>query len=233
MAVSTITSSKATVDKSDPITRCNCTVSAIAISLDSVSSYQLDEYTIKKVDASANAVIITPASGETIEGEATYTLSLQGDYVTLSPNGDGWGIVDESVTVNENIDVMASAMSGDILIQVTPETTGSSAAAVSAAIAGAGEKYTREVIVKLVNSGGDVHTWFNGTLAIAGSETTVGDGTADTAEETVTLVNGVGTCALEYIGVWAEADDATVTVTGGKILGYSIADATSVDTLIA
>lgn len=126
-----------------------------------------------------------------------------------------------------------SAMSGDIAVRVTPATLGSSAAAVTAAIAGAAEKFTRNVLVELVNAAGTVHAWFNGTLAVAGSETTAGDGTADTSEETVTMVNGVGTCTLEYIGAWAAADTATVTVTGGTILGYTVANKTSVDTLIA
>lgn len=129
--------------------------------------------------------------------------------------------------------IMASAMSGDIALRITPATLGSSAAAVAAAIAGDAEKFTRDVLVELVNTAGTVHTWFNGSLAVAGSETTAGDGTADTSEETVTMVDGVGTCTLEYIGVWAAADTATVTVTGGTILGYTVANKTSVDTLIA
>lgn len=127
----------------------------------------------------------------------------------------------------------SSAMSGDIALRITPATTGSSAAAVTAAIAGAAEKFSRDVLVELVNTSGVVHEWFNGDLAIAGSETTAGDGTADTAEETVTLVNGIGTCSLEYIGAWAAADVATVTVTGGTILGYTVENGTSVDTLVA
>ncbi len=129
--------------------------------------------------------------------------------------------------------LMASAMSGDIALRITPATLGSSAAAVTAAIAGDDEKYARDVLVELVNTAGDVHTWFNGSLAIAGSESIAGDGTADTAEETVDLVDGVGTCTLEYIGAWAAADTATVTVTGGTILGYTVTNATSVDTLVA
>lgn len=129
--------------------------------------------------------------------------------------------------------IMSSAMSGDMVLRLTPATLGSSAAVVAAAIAGAAEKFTRDVLVELVNAAGVVHEWFNGDLAIAGSETTAGDGTADTAEETVTLVNGAGTCSLEYIGAWAAADVATVTVTGGTILGYTVENGTSVDTLVA
>jgi hypothetical protein len=125
------------------------------------------------------------------------------------------------------------AMSGDLVLVVTPATLGSSAVAVTAAIGGAEGKFTRNVTVTLKTAGGDTHSWFNGTFSVAGSEVTAGNGTCATSAATVTLVNGVGTCTLEYIGTWALGDTATVTVTGGTKLGYSITNKTSVDTLIA
>lgn len=132
----------------------------------------------------------------------------------------------------EVINIMNAAMSGDIALMVTPATLGSSAADVNAAILADGQ-FDREVEVKLVDSNGNVHTWFNGELSIAGTEVTAGDGTAGTTAATVTMVNGVGTCVQRYIGTWAAADTATVTVTGGTLLGYTVANDTSVDTLVA
>lgn len=132
---------------------------------------------------------------------------------------------------NEQALRMASALSGDMALRVSPSTTASLATVVVAAIAGDDEKYVRTVTVELVDSDGNVHTWFNGSFAVAGSEVTAGDGTADTAAATVQLAAGVGTCELEYVGTWAAEDTATITVTGGTLLGFSIADATSVDTL--
>jgi hypothetical protein len=112
------------------------------------------------------------------------------------------------------------AMSGDIALRVTPATLASSAAAVNAAIAGAAGKFTREVKIELVTADGDVHKWFNGSLSVAGSETTAGDGTADPSAATVALVDGVGTCVFEYIGAWSggtkqkETATAVATITG-------------------
>lgn len=51
------------------------------------------KYTIKKIDASANAVTLDPFSSETIDGSATYTLSSQYDSVTVVCNGTNWFII--------------------------------------------------------------------------------------------------------------------------------------------
>ena len=134
--------------------------------------------------------------------------------------------------VSDTTDALSAAAIGDMVIVATPATLGSSAAAVNAAIAADGQ-FDRTVVVTLETAAGAIHNWFNGTFAIAGSEVTAGDGTADTTALTVTVVNGVGTCVLRYIGAWAAADTATLTVTGDTIFGAVVANATSVDTLIA
>lgn len=114
------------------------------------------------------------------------------------------------------------ALAGDIALRVSPATTNESAAEITAAIASAAGKYTRDVKVELVDSHGDVMSWYTGELSVAGSEVTAGSGTADTSAATVALVDGVGNCVLEYIGAWsagvAQVETATVvgtiTVTG-------------------
>lgn len=124
-------------------------------------------------------------------------------------------------------------MGGDVTLAISPATLGSSAAAVATAIAGDG--FTRDVEVTLENAAGDRMTWFNGSFAIAASETTAGDGTAAISGggSTVSFVEGKATVTLEYTGTWAAADTATLTVTGKDILGYSTSNVTSVDTLVA
>ncbi len=49
----------------------------------------------------------------------------------------------------------------------------------------------------------------------------------------VTLAGGVGTITLDYTGTWASGDTETLTITGGTVLGYTVANKTSVDTLVA
>ena len=131
--------------------------------------------------------------------------------------------------------VMEKGINGDMVLEVTPAILGSSAAAVTTAIASEALKFVRPVTVKLKTATEEVCTFLNGTFAIAVAEVTGGTGTAALAGSVsaITLVNGVGTVNIEYIGVWASGDTQTFTVTGGEKMGYTIADKTSVDTLIA
>jgi hypothetical protein len=109
---------------------------------------------------------------------------------------------------------------------------GSSAAAVNAAIAGAG--FTRTVTVTMRNTADSAtHTWFNGQFPIVLTNTGAGTTQTTNGETFVTLIDGVGTVDIQYFGAWVATNTATVTITGGKQLGYTLANKTSVDTLIA
>lgn len=122
-------------------------------------------------------------------------------------------------------------LSGDLVLAVTPATLGSSAAAVTTAISGAG--FFRTVTIKLVTAANETHDWFSGTFAITIADTATGTAAIVGGGSTATFVNGVATVVIQYTGTWASTNTATFTVTGGTKLGYTIADKTSVDTLIA
>lgn len=127
------------------------------------------------------------------------------------------------------------ALSGDIVLVLTPATPGSSAAAVAAAIAGASGKFVRTVKFELKDAAGNIHAWFNGTFTISIAETTAGDGVAAIAGSatTVALTEGVGSIDIEYTGTWAAADTSTLTTTQRDVVGVTIAAKTSKDTLVA
>jgi hypothetical protein len=125
------------------------------------------------------------------------------------------------------------ALSGDLVLSVSPATLGSSAAAVNAAIGGAAAKFTRTVVIELQAANGDVHTWFDGTFAIAATKSSSGTVAIAGGISVATLVNGRAVVTLEYTGTWASADTQTLTVTGGTKLGYTVSNKTSVDTLVA
>jgi hypothetical protein len=127
----------------------------------------------------------------------------------------------------------ALAMSGDMALACTPATTGSSAAAVAAAIAGAAEKFTRTVTVTLKTAAGETHTWFTGTRALTIADDAAGAAAIADEADTVAFVAGVGTVVVEYTGTWVTGKISTLTVTGSTLLGHTIANATSVDTLVA
>lgn len=67
---------------------CDATLSALNITLNSASENGLT-FTIKKMDASVNAVTITPTAG-TIEGSANYILNAQYKYVTVVLYNGNW-----------------------------------------------------------------------------------------------------------------------------------------------
>lgn len=127
------------------------------------------------------------------------------------------------------------ALSGDIVLTLTPATLGSSAAKIAPAIAGDAEKFVRTVKFELKDAAGNIHTWFNGDIALTIAEVTAGDGVAAIADSAtkVTLVEGVGSIDIEYTGTWAAADTSTLTTTQRDIAGVTITAKTSVDTVVA
>ena len=139
-------------------------------------------------------------------------------------------------TPNEFYDYLIGverAMAGEIALVVSPATLGNSAADINAAIV-TDDKFVRQVKVELKASAeGAVHQWFTGSFSAAVAKT--GDGTVAIADEgdSVELENGVGYVDIEYTGTWAAADTCTLTITGGTVMGYSVSNKTSVDTLVA
>jgi hypothetical protein len=76
---------------------CDATGGAFAITLPAAGSLANGEarlIIIKKKDVSANAVAVTRAGSDTIDGATTYSLAAQYDAVTLvdDADGDAWNI---------------------------------------------------------------------------------------------------------------------------------------------
>ncbi len=68
---------------------CNATTGAFTVTLPSANASVGQIYTIKKIDSSANAVTISRAGSDTIEGATTYALATQYKFVTLVSGGSG------------------------------------------------------------------------------------------------------------------------------------------------
>jgi hypothetical protein len=66
------------------------TVGAFAVTLPTAVGISGRIYVIKKVDASANAVTVTPTGAETIDGAANYPLNAQWQVVRVVSNGANW-----------------------------------------------------------------------------------------------------------------------------------------------
>lgn len=66
---------------------------AVTITLPGAGPTEGRTMTVKKIDASANAVTIDGAGSETIDGAATKSLATQYKAYTLLSNGTAWSII--------------------------------------------------------------------------------------------------------------------------------------------
>lgn len=124
---------------------------------------------------------------------------------------------------SDDVDMMAKALSGDIAWTVAPATT--TKAATSAA-------WTRDVVVRLTDSAGNVHRWFNKAISsgVSVADTSTA-GTASVASTTLTIVNGEATVTVSgAAAAWLATETDTLTVASATILGVTIAAKTSVET---
>ena len=72
----------------------NATSGAVTITLPTAVNNNAS-FIIKKTDSSANVVTIDGASSETIDGDLTYKLNDQYNYVEIVSNGTNWVVTNE------------------------------------------------------------------------------------------------------------------------------------------
>ena len=82
-----------TILTSDQIVTGDATSAAFTITLPTAVSKDGQTFTIKKIDASANAVTVGTTSSQTIDGSTTYSLPTRYKYVTVVSDGANWIIV--------------------------------------------------------------------------------------------------------------------------------------------
>jgi len=82
-----------TVTASDSIIYADATSAGFIVTLPTAVGITGRQYTIKKIDSTANAVTVDPTGAETIDGAATYSLGTQWKYLTVVSNGANWGII--------------------------------------------------------------------------------------------------------------------------------------------
>jgi hypothetical protein len=78
----------ATLSVHDEVCLCDATAAPIAVTLPHVVSGKYRKYTVKKVDASANAVAVI--STATIDGAGSAVLASQWEYCTVVSDGSAW-----------------------------------------------------------------------------------------------------------------------------------------------
>lgn len=116
---------------------------AITVTLPAAATARYTIITVKKIDASANAVILDGDGAETIDGAATYTLSNQYDVATVWSSGTAWIVVsnNRSGADDHTIYLLASGarnLTGDLAVTAgkTIDGVDISAHAAGTAVAG-------------------------------------------------------------------------------------------------
>ena len=135
-AAYTLTSSDSEVDVT-------CSSANITITLPTVLSTRPGTitYKIKKVDATAYKVIVTPASGDTIGGESTRYITYQNAYVVVSTgSGKDWTVNYESPYTVEDYEAGTITFTslalggGTVITKIVAYATSLTPAATAAAI---------------------------------------------------------------------------------------------------
>lgn len=90
LAIETVTAASDTLDDTHSTVLCDCTSNAITINLPAAASSTRKIYTIKKIDATGNAVDFGSAN---IDGSTSRTLSSQWESITIHCNGTAWFIL--------------------------------------------------------------------------------------------------------------------------------------------
>lgn len=82
-----------TAQAHDYTIRADATAAAFSVTLPPAALLSGKVLTIKKVDASANAVTVDGNGAEEIDGAATFSLAAQYDAVTVQSFGTGWDVL--------------------------------------------------------------------------------------------------------------------------------------------
>jgi hypothetical protein len=119
---STLVTANYTMTADDRIIEVNASAGPVTVTLVPVSTFRGLKVTIRKADATANAVTIQAAPGDTIDGAPSVTMSGQNDAFTLyAPlSGNRWVPFAGGVTLSSSTTVVAivfqALSSGTILL---------------------------------------------------------------------------------------------------------------------
>ncbi len=118
------------IQDSDGIITANASSGGLNFTLPSAVGMAGRQFTIKKVDSSANAVTLSTTASQTIDGSATAQLGSQWQYLTVTSDGSNW-IITNSTGANATASVqftfsnVTGAAMNSVITSSTITTTGS------------------------------------------------------------------------------------------------------------
>jgi hypothetical protein len=83
----------ATLGVNEEVVTCDATTAAYDVTLPTAVGIAGQVFTIKKTDASVNAVTVRPQAGQIIDAGGSYALTAQWQFVTVVSDGTNWQIV--------------------------------------------------------------------------------------------------------------------------------------------
>ena len=82
-----------TIEEDDDVILGDATAAAFTVTLPKATLFEGRRFTVKKIDASVNAVTLDGDGSETIDGALTVALAVQYEALEVLSNGTGWVIV--------------------------------------------------------------------------------------------------------------------------------------------
>lgn len=128
--------------------------------------------------------------------------------------------------VREEFDIRDKAMSGDIVMVISPEAVTSQTTS---------SAWTRNVIIRIESAAGKLHSWLNADYA---ATLVIGDtsaaGTASIVSTTLSIVDGQAIIPVSGDAAnWLDTETDTLTVSDITVLGVNVTGGTSIETFTA
>ena len=79
-----------TIEEDDDVILGDATAAAFTVTLPKATLFEGRRFTVKKIDASVNAVTLDGDGSETIDGTLTFALTARWDKVTVLSDGTNW-----------------------------------------------------------------------------------------------------------------------------------------------
>lgn len=120
---------------------------------------------------------------------------------------------------------LMDACAGDMQIEIVPTAVNRSATSAA---------WTRTVKLRLKNTAGITHDWFNKTVtsAVSIADTSTA-GVASIPSTTLAWVNGEASVVVSgTAAAWVAAETNTLTVANMTVMGYTVTGGTSVETIV-
>lgn len=173
-----------TILESDYLVACNATSAAFTVTLPAAASSDGQVVVVKKTDSSINAVTVDGNSAETIDGVASFYLTLQYESITLLCDATGWHVVQRTIPQRTRALSASETMTGAANTLLC-----TAAADITIILPAAANWIDKTITVKKVDAGtGDVIVDGNSTETIDGA-LTVPTGQVDERYETRTFLS--------------------------------------------